>query len=154
MKKKFEMNVAAEMPKTKLHEPELPWKLSDEDLAQLGSEAEVPGDVAVATPPFKARAVFPILLVVTVFVVAINIMLNIYIDSENAKAAAFRKDREAASLKANLEKAVSEKKSLNENSARLEKRIEDLKDQKELFTAALESLTKKSDEVEIDKKQQ
>ena len=152
MKKKFETNVATELPKTKLNEPELPWKLNDDDLAQLGQGSGLSNDAAIAAPPLKTRAIFPILLVINVFVIAIIIMLNIYTDSEDAKTAVFKKEAEAASLKASLNKAAGEKKSLSENSARLEKKIEDLKDQKELFTAALESLTKKSDEAELDKK--
>ena len=35
MKRRFESNVAADLPKTRLNEPNLPWKLSEEDLYRL-----------------------------------------------------------------------------------------------------------------------
>jgi hypothetical protein len=147
MKKKFETNVAAELPKTRTREPNLPWKLNDQDLAELGEGSLDHKADIIAAEPLKTRALFPILLVLVIFVAALNMMAGIYIDSENARSASIKRDGELAILKSDLNKAVTEKAEIGESAARLEKKIEDLKDQKELFTAALESLTRKSDEV-------
>ena len=50
-------------------------------------------------------------------------------------------------MQVDLDKADAEKTALEHNASQLEKRVNDLSAQKELFTAVLESLTKKGDEV-------
>lgn len=157
MKRKFETNVATELPKTRAGEPGLPWKLSKEDLDKLGAPDDLAKAADIASPPLLTRAVFPILLVLTIFVLLSQVVLNAYIENDGMRQAAAKKARELAALKADLMQVSGEKSRLaenaarlNENSVRLEKKIEDLGEQKELFTAALESLTKKSDEIVIE----
>lgn len=156
-RRKFETNVATELPKTRTGEPTLPWKLNDEDLDRLGAQDGSEKAADIASPPLKTRAIFPILLVLTIFVLLSQIVLNAYIENNGMQQSAAKKARELAALKADLAQAADEKNRLSENAARLgenaarlEKKIEDLKEQKELFTAALESLTKKNDEIVIE----
>lgn len=150
MKRKFETNVATELPKTRASEPGLPWKLSDEDLDKLNPHEDAVKAAEVASPPLRTRAVFPILLVVTIFILLFQAALNAYIENEDMQQSVAVKQVEVAALQAKVEKISGEKEKISENSARLEKRIEDLSEQKELFTAALESLTKRSDEIVIE----
>lgn len=153
MKRRFESNIAVDLPKTRSNEPNLPWKLSDEDLDRLKT-----GDGArageIASPPLRTRAIFPILLVLAIFVLLSQFALDVYLENNNiqqsAQQSAARKEGVIASLQADVAKLAGEKEKLGENASRLEKKIEDLNEQKELFTAALESLTKKNDEIIIE----
>ena len=150
MKRKFESNVAAELPKTRGSEPNLPWKLSTEDLDKLNPHGEGVKMADISSPPLKTRAIFPILLVLTIFVLLSQVAFDAYIENDNMLQGAAKDQRELAALQVRVTQVSEEKITLNENAVRLEKRIEDLSDQKELFTAALESLTKKNDEIIIE----
>ena len=84
-------------------------------------------------------------------------MLDAYLENGDIQQSAARKEGVIARLQADVTKLAGEKDRLaaekdkiGENTSRLEKKIEDLNEQKELFTAALESLTKKSDEIIIE----
>ena len=57
MKKKFESNVATEIPKTKLHEPSLPWKLSEDEVGQIGPKEGDYRAVIAGTPPLRTEDV-------------------------------------------------------------------------------------------------
>ena len=157
MKKKFESNVAAEIPKTKLHEPELPWKLTGDDLAGVATKNEEYKAVLSGAAPLKTRPVFLIALVLTIFVITALTMMNTAQENKNIKGdiATREKDREKelVSIKMNLGRIANEKDALAKSSAQLEKKVSDLNAQKELFTSVIESLTKKSDEAEVDKNQ-
>jgi len=157
MKRKFESNVAAELPKTRDSEPNLPWKLSAEDLDKLNPHGEGVKTDDISSPPLKTRAIFPILLVLTIFVLLSQVVLDTYIENDNMlqsaakmRQSAAKGQGELAALQVKVAQVSEEKNRLGENAIRLEKRIEDLSDQKELFTAALESLTKKNDEIIIE----
>lgn len=150
MKEKFEANVAQEIPKTKLEEPLLPWKLDNDELTKLESTEEDYKSVASGTPPLKTRAVFLILLIVTMFVVTLYMVTDTIIESESMRLEAMTKEKTVAALQANLEKTKVEKSALTENSSKLEKQVSDLNAQKQLFTTVIESLTKKADDTEAD----
>lgn len=152
MKKKFESNVASEIPKTKLHEPGLPWKLTDEDMEAMGPKDTEYKSALSGTPPLKTRAIFLIMLVIAVFVIVSLIVINTTMENENIRRVMMKKDKEMAAVKTSLEKVAVEKESLNKNAVTLEKKVNDLTAQKELFATVIESLTKKADETDTDKK--
>ncbi|MFA6142990.1 MAG: hypothetical protein WC738_06850 [Candidatus Omnitrophota bacterium] len=153
MKKKFESNVASEIPKTKLHEPELPWKLTDSDLAEASGKNEEYKAVINGTPPLKTRPIFLVMFVAAIFVVIALTMTNIATENRKIQDSITSREKELVSIKANLDKIGMEKDALSKSSAQLEKKVSDLAAQKELFTTVIESLTKKSDEAEVDKNQ-
>ncbi len=147
MKTKFETNVAQEVPKTRMsQEPGLPWKLDPEDLEKINSAHEVYKSAATGSPPLKTRAIFPILLLGTIFVTVMYFVSLIVTDNANTRAAAQKSEVTMSSLQTTLEKMNTEKNTLSDNLGQLEKRVNDLNAQKELFATVIESLTKKSDE--------
>jgi len=154
MKKKFESNVASEIPKTKLHEPELPWKVTSDDLPSSGNRSEELNSAFAGTPPLKTRAVFLIMLVAALFIVTSMVIVNSVTENEKMRQDIDKREKEIYSIKANLEKLASEKDTLSKSSVQLEKKVNDLSAQKELFTSVIESLTKKSDEAEIERKEE
>lgn len=148
MKTKFQTNVAVEMPKTKAREPELPWKLKSEDIEGINRRDEYITSLSKGTPPFKTRAIFLILLVLTIFTAVFYLITNIIIENENIRTNILKKELETTSLQTRLEKMAEEKKTMSQTSAQLEKKVSDLNAQKELFTSVIETLTKKGDEPE------
>ena len=148
MKKKFEDNVATEIPKTKLHEPELPWKLTEDELGQIGSKDEDFKAVVSGTPPLKTRAPFLVLLVITIFGITTYLIVNAVTENKKMQNSIVKKEGELSLAQMSLVKAVAEKEAVNKNSAQLEKKVSDLMTQKELFTSVIESLTKKGEDIE------
>ena len=153
MKKKFESNVATEIPKTKLHEPELPWKITTDDLAEAASRSDDYRSAVAGTPPFKTRAIFLILLVAALFLFTSIVVLNAVVENDLVRQDMLKREKELVLIKTDLQKLAGEKEALTKNSAFLEKKVSDLAAQKELFTSVIESLTKKSDEAEAEKPQ-
>ncbi|MDD3906103.1 MAG: hypothetical protein PHS46_06220 [Candidatus Omnitrophica bacterium] len=148
MKKKFEDNVAADIPKTKLHEPNLPWKLTEDEVGQISPGNEEFKDAISGTPPLKTRAPFLILLVVgifgiTTYMISSGIVENGKIHDNMSKAQA-----ELSAAQLNLVKTVAEKDAINKNSAQLEKKVSDLMAQKKLFANVIETLTRKGEDID------
>jgi len=154
MKKKFETNVASEIPKTRLQEPGLPWKLSSDDLDEIESKDEEYKAVIAGMPPLRTRSIFLIMLVLAIFAATLYVISRAIIENENIRNGMLKREKEIATLQATLEKVTNEKNSLNQTSSQLEKRVSDLTAQKELFTTVIESLTKKGDDIENDKKEE
>ena len=148
MKTKFETNVATEIPKTKLHEPNLPWKLTEDDVGQIGPKDDDFKAAMSGTPPLKTRAPFLILLVIAVFMITAYLISNAIMENERMRGNIAKKDGELSLAQLNLMKAVAEKEAVNKNSAQLEKKVSDLTAQKQLFASVIESLTKKGEEVD------
>ena len=146
MKKKFEDNVASQIPRTKSEEPALPWKIDESDLAKIDSENRDYKDLADGQAPLKTRPVFLVLLVIAIFAAALFMIASITIENGRVRLSISEKEKEAAVLQVDLDKAAAEKMALEKSASQLEKRVGDLSAQKELFTAVLESLTKKADE--------
>ncbi len=146
MKKKFEDNVASQMPKTKTEEPSLPWKVDESDLAKVDAESQDYKDLVHGAPPLKTRPIFLIILVIAIFAAALFMVASIATENDRIKIGISEKEKEAAILQVDLDKAAVEKAALEHNASQLEKRVGDLSAQKELFTAVLESLTKKADD--------
>ena len=149
MKKKFEDNVAGSMPKTKTDEPSLPWKIDEADLAAIEIREEDFAALSSGEAPLKTRPVFLVILVVAVFFAALYMVAVMAGENENIKLDISTKEKEAARLQVDLDKISTEKATIEKSSAQLEKRVDDLAAQKELFTAVLESLTKKNSATEI-----
>lgn len=154
MKKKFESNVAAEIPRTKLHEPELPWKITSDDLSKVEDGQGDLKAVFSGAPPLKTRAAFLVLLVAAVFIFTFFLIINTVTENGKIRQDIQKKDKELSSIKSDFEKLSGEKEDLSESSAQMEKKVSDLAAQKELFTSVIESLTRKSDEMEFDKKEE
>ena len=147
MKTKFEETVASEIPKTRPEgEPGLPWKVTDEEMDKVGAVDEEYKEVVTGAPPLHARAIFVILLVVSIFVVVMNTVISTAIDNSEMQLAALRKAQQVSTLKGQLQKSASEKAVVSDNASKLEKKVSDLNAQKELYTAVIETLTKKTDE--------
>ena len=149
MKAKFEANVASEIPKTKLHEPGLPWKLSEDEVGQIGSRDDGFRATISGTPPLKTRAPFLILLVVTIFGITTYLVANAIVENERIRTNIAKKDSELSLIQMNLIRAVAEKDTVNKNSVQLEKKINDLTAQKQLFAGIIESLTKKGEDIDM-----
>lgn len=149
MKKKFETNVAIEIPKTKLHEPLLPWKLSEDEVGQIGPKDGDYKAVISGTPPLRTRGIFLILLVVTIFGITTYMISNAVVENERIRASMIKKDGELSLMHLNLEKTAADRDAVNKNMAQLEKKLNDLTAQKQLFASVIESLTKKGEEAEI-----
>lgn len=149
MKKKFEDNVAGSMPKTKTEEPSLPWKIEEADLAGIETRDGDYTALSSGEAPLKTRPVILVMLVVAVFFAALYMVALMAGENENVKLEISAKEKEAAQLQVNVDKISAEKASLEKSSNQLEERIGDLSAQKELFTAVLESLTKKNNTAEI-----
>jgi septal ring factor EnvC (AmiA/AmiB activator) len=145
MKKKFEENVASELPKTNPDEPGLPWKLEEADLAKVDSESKEYHELAQGEPPLKTRALMVVVLLAAIFAAVFFIVTTVTVENDKIKIDISKKEKEAASLQVDLDKAATEKAALEKNASQLEKRVNDLSTQKELFTAVLESLTKKGE---------
>jgi len=148
MKKKFEDNVATEIPKTKLHEPSLPWKLSEDEVGQIGSKDGDYKAVISGTPPLRTRGIFLILLVLTIFGITTYMISSAVIENERMRSNMIKKDGELSLVHVNLEKAAADRDAANKNMAQLEKKLNDLTAQKQLFTSVIEILTKKGEEPE------
>ena len=147
MKSKFEDNVASEIPKTRSStEPDLPWKVSSDEIEALAPKDDEYRAAMTGTPPLKVRAIFLILLVVTIFIATWTILTDIAIENGKMQGDIMMKEKAASALKSDLEKSANEKAVLSENAAKLEKRVSDLSEQKEVYTAVIETLTKKTDE--------
>lgn len=151
MKKKFEANVAAELPKTKLHEPELPWKVTTDDLEKIAPEENEFKLAMEGIAPLKVRPLFLITLVMAVFVFTIYMIASAIVENESMRKNISAKEKQILAMKADLGKAAGEKELLAKNSSQLEKKVGELSAQKELFTGVIESLTKKSEEGEVDR---
>lgn len=146
MKTKFDENVAHDIPVTKnSSEPELPWKLSESELTKIDAAGE-DYKVAVTAPPLHVRAIFVALLVAAIFVVILNNMVNMAIDNNDMQIDISKKDRQVSLAQTQLAAVKGEKDALADNSAKMEKRINDLNSQKELYSAVIETLTKKTDD--------
>ena len=147
MKKKFEDNVASQIPKTKSEEPALPWKIDEADIAKIDSDNQDYKDLAGGAPPLKTRPVFMVLLVIAIFAAALFMIASMATENDRIKIGISEKEKEAATLQVDLDKVAAEKTALENSASQLEKRVGDLSAQKELFTAVLESLTKKPDDI-------
>ena len=148
MKQKFEMNAASDIPKTKLHEPELPWKLSEEEVGQIGARDDNRKFTITGTPPLKTSAPFLILLVVVIFGITTYLVASAVVENEKMRGNIAKKEGELSSVQMNLVRAVAEKDNVNKNSSQLEKKISDLTAQKQLFASIIDSLTKKGEEID------
>lgn len=148
MKTKFDDNVAQNIPVTKNSaEPELPWKLSESEITRIEATDEEHKS-AITAPPLHVRAIFVVFLVLAIFVAILNSIVNFAIDNTEMRANMSKKEKEVASIQTALANAASEKAALNDTAAKLEKRVNDLNAQKELYTAVIETLTKKTDDVQ------
>lgn len=148
MKTKFDDNVAQNIPVTKNSaEPELPWKLSESEITRIeATDEEHKG--AITAPPLHVRAIFVVLLMLAIFVVVLNSMVNVVIDNTEMQLNMSEKAKQVASIQAALANAASEKAVLSDTTVKLEKRVNDLNAQKELYAAVIETLIKKTDDTQ------
>ena len=147
MKTKFETNVAAELPKTKQsQEPGLPWKVSSEELEKAASKD---GEYKLAIsgiPPLRVRAIFLVMLLVAIFIAVLSLFSTMSIEDAKIRAITKQKEESLLSLQTTIEKINSEKNELNKTMAQLQQKVSELTSQKDLYTAVLESLAKKTEE--------
>ena len=115
MKQKFETNVASDIPKTKLHEPELPWKLSEDEVGQIGSRDDGRKATISGTPPLKTSAPVLILLVVMIFGITTYLVLSAVVENEKIRGNITKKETELSIVQLNLVRAVAEKDVVNKN---------------------------------------
>jgi hypothetical protein len=149
MKGKFEANVASEIPKTKSREPNLPWKLTEDEVGQIGLKDDDFKAAISGAPPLKTRALFLILLVITIFSITTYLISSAMVENEKMRRNIAKKDSELSLVQLNLMKVVAEKDAVNKNSAQLEKKVSDLTAQKQLFAGIIESLTKKGEDIDM-----
>jgi len=148
MKTKFDDNVAQNIPVTKNSvEPELPWKLSESEITRIEATDEEHKD-AITAPPLHVRAIFVVLLVLAIFIVILCSKVNVVSDNTEMRIDMSKKEKQVASIQTALANVASEKAALSDTAAKLEKRVNDLNAQKELYTAVIETLTKKTDDTQ------
>ena len=148
MKEKFEANVATEIPKTKLHEPNLPWKVTEEEAGQIGPRDDDFRAAVSGAAPLRARAPFLVLLIVTIFGITTYLVANSVTENQKMRDGIIKKESELSLAQANLSKTAAEKETIAKNSEQLEKKVGDLMAQKRLFTGVIESLTKKGEDID------
>ncbi|MCM8760671.1 MAG: hypothetical protein NC938_07225 [Candidatus Omnitrophica bacterium] len=149
MKTRFDENVAAEIPKTRSpQEPELPWKVTEEEISKVEGVDEDYKVAISGTPPLHARAIFIVLLVVSIFIAVLNSVISTAIENSEIQLEAIKKERQVSSLKDKLQRIQTEKAILSDNAAKLEKKVNDLNAQKELYASVIETLTKKTDDIQ------
>jgi hypothetical protein len=149
MKTKFDDNVAQNIPITKNSaEPELPWKLSDSEINSIEANDEN-YKTAITAPPMQVRAIFMVLLVAAIFAVILNSIAGVAIDNAEMQLNVSNKEKQVFSIQAALEKTALEKATLSDTAVKLEKRVNDLNAQKELYSAVIETLTKKTDDAPV-----
>ena len=108
MDKKFDSNVAAQIPKTKVtHEPHLPWNVTQNDL--VGSQFE---NSLQSTPMGKAplgiKSPYLIALIVLIFLCALSALIFTVQSNEKVKAQVQRAEEEKALLLGDLRGVVNE----------------------------------------------
>ncbi len=148
MKERFEANVASDMPKTRLREPGLPWKLTEDDLGQIAPKDGEIKSVISGTSPLRTRPQFLIMLVVTIFGIGAYLISNAILENENMRGSMAKKESELSLMHISLLKASAEKEAIAKSSVQLEKKVSDLTAQKQLFAGVIETLTKKSDDID------
>lgn len=148
MKKKFESNVASEIPRTKLHEPELPWKLNEDDMAQASSRDDDVKSLISGAPPLKTSVPVIVLLVIAIFGITAYLVVSAMTDNERMRSNIARKEGELSLVQMSLVRVAAEKEAFSKNTAQLEKKVSDLTAQKQLFANIIESLTKKGEDID------
>lgn len=147
MKTKFEDNVASKEPKASTStEPELPWKVTDEDTVPVDAREADYRETITGVPPLKASAVLIVLLILAIFAFIANTITNVAIEKYEAESAAIQRQEAVSALEANLKRTALEKNALGKSASELERKVGELSAQKELFTAVIETLSKKADE--------
>lgn len=147
MKTKFEQNVAADIPKTRMSpEPGLPWKMDSDDLEKIGSMADEHKADMEGSSPFKVRAVFLAMLLAAVFATSVYFVSTAVIDNDRQRSLASQKEAAVVAMRTDLDRASSENAVLTQSRSQLERQVKDLNKQKELYTTVIESLSKRPDE--------
>ncbi len=146
MKKKFESNVATQVPQTQMaHEPQLPWEIRQEDFT--GDEFEN-GDsrmMAIQKAPMGIKPVFLIVLLVSIFVFMLCGFL--LVASQSKKRTVEVQERmqqmknEKTILLNDLQGSKNELEVLKEKTTQLEKTRDDLSIQNKELITVIKTLT-------------
>ena len=123
MEKKFDSNVATQIPKTKVtYEPHLPWNVTQNDL--VGNQFE---DSVQATPMGKAplgiKPGYLILIIVFIFLCILSVFLITVQSNTKVKAQVQRAEEERALLVEELRETANEANALKGKVGALEKNI-------------------------------
>jgi len=149
MDKKFDSNVATQIPKTKMtHEPRLPWEVTQDDLD--GSQFADSGlqTAELGKTPLGIKPVFLIAMLIFIFVSTLSAFFFMAQISKKAKAEIQKSETQKALLMGNLAEAANKARILKEKNAQLEKSMtvldtqnKDLTEQNKDFMAVIKSLS-------------
>lgn len=148
MKKKFESNVATQVPKTQMtHEPQLPWEIRGEDL--LGDEFErgPSRDEAIRKAPLGIKPAFLIFLLIFIFVSMLSVFLFAVSTSKSISGKAQEMEDERTMLFGNLRAAAHDLKIQKEKNVQLEKNRDDLRVQNKELMTVIKTLSHQNVEV-------
>ena len=123
MGKKFSSNVATQIPKTKvMHEPHLPWNVTQNDLA--GSQFEDSVHAApIGKAPLGIKPLYLILIIVLIFLCALSVFFITVQSNEEIKVQIQRAEEERALLVDDLRNAANEASALKGKVEVLERNI-------------------------------
>lgn len=144
MKKKFESNVATQVPKTQMtHEPQLPWEIRTEDL--MGDEFE--GGPSRAEAMEKSllgiKPVFLIGLLIFIFASMLAVFFFSASMSKNVGEKIQEMEDERTMLLGNLRESAHNQEILKEKNTQLEKARDDLNVQNKELMTVIKTLSEK-----------
>ena len=127
----------------------MPWKLTEEDVGRIDPKGDDRRAAISGAAPLKARAPFLVLLIITVFGITTYLVSNAVIENEKMRISVAKKEGEVSLMRIDLIKTAAEKEAIGKNTAQLEKKVNDLTAQKQLFASVIESLTKKGEDLDV-----
>jgi hypothetical protein len=142
MEKKFDSNVATQIPKTRMtHEPRLPWEVTQDDLD--GSQFVDSGlqSASLGKAPFGIKPVALIVILIFIFVATLSAFLFMAQINKKAKAEIEIAEAEKALFISSLKATANEAKALKEKNAQLEKSMTVLDTQNKDFMAVIKNLS-------------
>lgn len=156
MEKRFDSNVATQIPKTKVvHEPHLPWNITRSDL--IGSQFEDSDQItSIGKTPLGIKPLYVIVIITTIFLCVLSTFHFMTQSNERVKVQAQRAGEESILLASNLRNAINETNILKGRVIALEKNIaildvqnKNLAEQNKDFMTVIKSMSEREEEITI-----
>ncbi len=156
MEKKFDSNVATQIPKTKMtHEPYLPWNVTQSDL--VGNQFE---DFVQTAPmgktPLGIKPVYLILIIVSIFLCVLSMFFIMAQSNKKIMAQVQKAEEERILLVEELREASNEANVLKSKVGALEKNIvvldtynKSLTEQNEDFVTIIKKMSENEERVQL-----
>lgn len=156
MDKKFDSNVATQIPKTKMtYEPQLPWNVTQSDL--VGNQFV---DSVQTTPmgkvPLGVKPMYLIMLIASIFLCALSVFIFTAQSNIKVKAQVQRAEEEKALLVDQLKETANEASALKGKVETLESSIvvldiqnKNLTEQNKDFMTVIKRMSKNEEETQL-----